>query len=240
MRSRTEKNSRSSRARSSTPTGRLTSPWLVFLQGGPGFPGPRPYTRSGWVKRALQDYRVLLLDSRGNGGSTVVLPRRSRGAATPGPRRAISVTSAPTASSTIASSSAAAGGTGCHVERSRPELWRILRVHYLSAHPEGLREVSSPEGCRLSRAARTITTARPTRGAEQDAEALRPLSPATKRSPRGSCSTSTSAKWTLPTGGSSPSAVSSSWDSAGIRRRHGDAPLSARIGLLRGSERRGA
>ena len=44
-------------------------PWLVFLQGGPGFPGPRPSTRSGWLKRALQEYRVLLLDSRGNGRS---------------------------------------------------------------------------------------------------------------------------------------------------------------------------
>jgi pimeloyl-ACP methyl ester carboxylesterase len=48
-------------------------PWLVFLQGGPGFPGPRPLTRSGWVKRALDDYHVLLLDSRGNGRSSVVL-----------------------------------------------------------------------------------------------------------------------------------------------------------------------
>ena len=44
-----------------------TAPWLVFLQGGPGFPGPRPFTRTGWLKRALADYRVLLLDSRGNG-----------------------------------------------------------------------------------------------------------------------------------------------------------------------------
>ena len=33
-------------------------PWLVFLQGGPGFPGPRPLTNSGWIKRALDDYRV--------------------------------------------------------------------------------------------------------------------------------------------------------------------------------------
>ena len=52
-----------------------TRPWLVFLQGGPGFPGPRPLTKSGWVKRALDDYHVLLLDSRGNGRSSVVLPQ---------------------------------------------------------------------------------------------------------------------------------------------------------------------
>jgi len=52
-----------------------TLPWLVFLQGGPGFPGPRPLTRTGWLKRALEDYHVLLLDSRGNGRSSVVLPQ---------------------------------------------------------------------------------------------------------------------------------------------------------------------
>lgn len=50
-------------------------PWLVFLQGGPGFPGPRPLTNTGWLKRALDDYQVLLLDSRGNGRSSVVLPQ---------------------------------------------------------------------------------------------------------------------------------------------------------------------
>jgi pimeloyl-ACP methyl ester carboxylesterase len=52
-----------------------TRPWLVFLQGGPGFPGPRPLDKSGWLKRALDDYQVLLLDSRGNGRSSVVLPQ---------------------------------------------------------------------------------------------------------------------------------------------------------------------
>jgi pimeloyl-ACP methyl ester carboxylesterase len=50
-------------------------PWLVFLQGGPGFGAPRPEDRSGWLKRALQDYRVLLLDQRGTGRSTPVLPQ---------------------------------------------------------------------------------------------------------------------------------------------------------------------
>ena len=45
-------------------------PWLVFFQGGPGFGGPRPDGRSGWLKRALQEYRVLLLDDRGTGRST--------------------------------------------------------------------------------------------------------------------------------------------------------------------------
>jgi pimeloyl-ACP methyl ester carboxylesterase len=45
-------------------------PWLLFLQGGPGGRSPRPTGRSGWLGRALQDHRVLLLDQRGTGRST--------------------------------------------------------------------------------------------------------------------------------------------------------------------------
>lgn len=48
-------------------------PYLVFLQGGPGFEATRPTTPpSGWMVRALKDYRVLLLDQRGTGRSTPV------------------------------------------------------------------------------------------------------------------------------------------------------------------------
>ncbi len=47
-------------------------PWLVFFQGGPGFPALRPTGHSGWIKRALQEYRVLLLDQRGTGNSSVI------------------------------------------------------------------------------------------------------------------------------------------------------------------------
>jgi pimeloyl-ACP methyl ester carboxylesterase len=45
-------------------------PWLVFLQGGPGMAAPRPAGREGWLDRALNDYRVLLLDQRGTGRSS--------------------------------------------------------------------------------------------------------------------------------------------------------------------------
>ena len=45
-------------------------PWLVFLQGGPGFGAPRPHGRDSWLDRALRDYRVLLLDQRGTARST--------------------------------------------------------------------------------------------------------------------------------------------------------------------------
>lgn len=48
-------------------------PYLVFLQGGPGFEATRPASPpTGWLKRAIQDYRVLLLDQRGTGRSTPV------------------------------------------------------------------------------------------------------------------------------------------------------------------------
>lgn len=48
-------------------------PWLLFLQGGPGSGAPRPESLSGWIKRAVKEYRVLLLDQRGTGRSTPVL-----------------------------------------------------------------------------------------------------------------------------------------------------------------------
>ncbi|MFE3638488.1 alpha/beta fold hydrolase [Streptomyces sp. NPDC059168] len=45
-------------------------PWLLYLQGGPGFGANRFVGRQAWLDRALDDYRVLLLDQRGTGGST--------------------------------------------------------------------------------------------------------------------------------------------------------------------------
>jgi pimeloyl-ACP methyl ester carboxylesterase len=48
-------------------------PFLLYLQGGPGFEAPRPTAPpSGWIERALRDHRVLLLDQRGTGRSTPV------------------------------------------------------------------------------------------------------------------------------------------------------------------------
>lgn len=47
-------------------------PFLVFFQGGPGFESPRPLALDGWIKRALQEYRVLLLDQRGVGNSSAI------------------------------------------------------------------------------------------------------------------------------------------------------------------------
>src|SRR5437879_9939763 len=56
------------------PDGR-DRPFLVFLQGGPGFESPRPSrdpSTPGWLDRALADYRILFLDQRGTGRSTPI------------------------------------------------------------------------------------------------------------------------------------------------------------------------
>jgi pimeloyl-ACP methyl ester carboxylesterase len=46
-------------------------PWLLYLQGGPGRQSPRPVSRNtGWLNRAVREFRVLLLDQRGTGRST--------------------------------------------------------------------------------------------------------------------------------------------------------------------------
>jgi pimeloyl-ACP methyl ester carboxylesterase len=60
----------------------LDRPFLLFLQGGPGFEAPRPTGQPlspGWLARALADFRVIMLDQRGTGRSTPVgaLPGRT-------------------------------------------------------------------------------------------------------------------------------------------------------------------
>jgi pimeloyl-ACP methyl ester carboxylesterase len=56
------------------PDGR-DRPFLVYLQGGPGFESPRPArhpSTPAWLERALAEFRVLMLDQRGTGRSTPV------------------------------------------------------------------------------------------------------------------------------------------------------------------------
>jgi pimeloyl-ACP methyl ester carboxylesterase len=59
----------------------IERPFLVFFQGGPGHEAARPTrnpTSPGWLDRALRDFRVLMLDQRGTGRSTPVLPSDQR------------------------------------------------------------------------------------------------------------------------------------------------------------------
>ncbi|GAA0910097.1 alpha/beta fold hydrolase [Streptomyces thermoalcalitolerans] len=113
-------------------------PWLVYLQGGPGFGANRFVGKQAWLGRALRDYRVLLLDQRGTGHSTPAnrqtLPLRG------GPAEQADYLTLFRADSIV---------RDC--EAIRPGLtggapWTVLGqsfggfcvVHYLSTHPEGL------------------------------------------------------------------------------------------------------
>ena len=49
-----------------------TKPYLLYLQGGPGFESPRLSSMSGWVREALKRFTVILLDQRGTGLSSAV------------------------------------------------------------------------------------------------------------------------------------------------------------------------
>jgi pimeloyl-ACP methyl ester carboxylesterase len=65
------------------PDGR-ERPFLVYLQGGPGYEAARPTRKPdspAWITRALEDYRVLMLDQRGTGRSSPIgtLPGLSAG-----------------------------------------------------------------------------------------------------------------------------------------------------------------
>ena len=113
-------------------------PYLVFLQGGPGFEAARPTSPPmGWMKRALADYRVLLLDQRGTGRSTPV------GSVIPGD-------SAEAQAEFLTHFRADSIVRDCEAIRASlgVERWSILgqsfggftSIAYLSIAPEGLRE----------------------------------------------------------------------------------------------------
>jgi pimeloyl-ACP methyl ester carboxylesterase len=114
-------------------------PYLVFLQGGPGFEATRPTSPpSGWLARALADFRVLLLDQRGTGRSTPVGPL---------------IPGATPAEQAEYLSHFRADAIARDLEAIRAELgierWSLLgqsfggftALSYLSLAPEGLREV---------------------------------------------------------------------------------------------------
>ncbi|XP_007051700.2 PREDICTED: proline iminopeptidase [Theobroma cacao] len=49
-------------------------PYLLYLQGGPGFECPRPTEGNGWILKACEEFRVILMDQRGTGLSTPLTP----------------------------------------------------------------------------------------------------------------------------------------------------------------------
>lgn len=47
-------------------------PYLLFLQGGPGYESPRPSSNLEWIEYALNYFNIILLDQRGTGKSTQI------------------------------------------------------------------------------------------------------------------------------------------------------------------------
>jgi pimeloyl-ACP methyl ester carboxylesterase len=115
-------------------------PWLLFLQGGPGLGGPRLCGRDSWLNRALDDFRVLLLDQRGTGRST------------PANRRTLSAVGDPRDQAAYLSHFRAdaivADAEMIRRQLTGGEAWSVLgqsfggfcTVTYLSFAPEGIRE----------------------------------------------------------------------------------------------------
>ena len=115
------------------PDGR-DRPYLVFLQGGPGFEATRPTSPpSGWLARALADFRVLLLDQRGTGRSTPV------GSVIPGATPPIRPSTSPTSARTrsCATRTDPRRTRPRALERARPELRRLHLAHLPVARPRG-------------------------------------------------------------------------------------------------------
>lgn len=116
-------------------------PWLLYLQGGPGMESPRPVSNSGWLGRALQEYRVLLLDQRGTGRSSPVHTNTLE-------RFATSQQKADYLKHFRADAIVKDAELIRHLLLGRDEPWSILgqsfggfcAVRYLSAAPAGLRE----------------------------------------------------------------------------------------------------
>ena len=195
--------------------------WLVFLQGGPGYPGPRPLTNSGWVKRALEDYHVLLLDSRGNGGSSVVLPQTlaRRGDAL----RAGAVPEAFSRRQHRARcriDPAAAGRRRRAVERPRPELRRLLRRALPVLLSAGTaRGVHHRRTAAAVRQRRRLLPAHLSRGPAQDATNSSRAIPATTRCAAASWNTCIGTTSRCPPVAASPSAASSRWASCSASTR---------------------
>ncbi|MFJ9428637.1 alpha/beta fold hydrolase [Streptomyces sp. NPDC101490] len=116
-------------------------PWLVYLEGGPGFGARRFIGPQAWLGRAVEEFRVLLLDQRGTGRST------------PANRQTLPLRGTPAEQAAyLAHFRADSIVRDCELIRRRltgGAPWTVLgqsfggfcATHYLSAAPEGLERV---------------------------------------------------------------------------------------------------
>ncbi|WP_216402783.1 alpha/beta fold hydrolase [Arcanobacterium phocae] len=124
-----------------TPEGGENLPYLVYLQGGPGFEAPRVAhnpASPGWLTAALKRYRVVMLDQRGTGRSTPVTPDLLEMGNT---QTVADYLSHFRADAIVEDAEALRAHLG-----ARPEQWNLLgqsfggftAVCYLSRHPESV------------------------------------------------------------------------------------------------------
>ncbi|WP_086826893.1 alpha/beta fold hydrolase [Streptomyces sp. NRRL B-24572] len=122
-------------------SGREKLPWLVYLEGGPGFGARRSVGPQAWLGRAVKEFRVLLLDQRGTGRST------------PANRQTLPLRGGPAEQAEyLAHFRADSIVKDCELIRRRltgGAPWTVLgqsfggfcATHYLSTAPEGLERV---------------------------------------------------------------------------------------------------
>ncbi len=116
-------------------------PYMVFFQGGPGSGSPRPMGNSGWIKRVLKEYRLVLLDQRGTGLSTPITAQTTRGIASPQTQAAYL--------KHFRTDNIVRDAEAIRTQLIGDKPWSILgqsyggfcAMRYLSAAPEGLKEV---------------------------------------------------------------------------------------------------
>ena len=116
-------------------------PYMVFFQGGPGSGSPRPTGNVGWIKRVLKEYRLVLLDQRGTGLSTPITAQSMRGLASPEAQAGYL--------KHFRTDNIVRDAEAIRQQLIGDQPWSILgqsyggfcAMRYLSAAPEGLREV---------------------------------------------------------------------------------------------------
>ena len=116
-------------------------PHMVFFQGGPGSGSPRPLGNSGWIKRVLKEYKLVLLDQRGTGLSTPITAQTMRGFSSPEAQADYL--------KHFRTDNIVRDAEAIRAQLIGDQPWSILgqsyggfcALRYLSAAPEGLREV---------------------------------------------------------------------------------------------------
>lgn len=184
-------------------------PWLLYLQGGPGFGANRFIGKQAWLGRALEDYRVLLLDQRGTGAST------------PANRQTLPLRGGPAEQAGyLTRFRSDAIVRDC--EAIRPQVtggarWTVLgqsfggfcTVTYLSMAPEGLDTALITGGLPSSTRTPTTSTGPPTRASSARSPPTTPATRRTSSAPVASPTTSSPTTWFCRTATGSPSRRSS-------------------------------